>query len=187
MQPDGQKADAGEIAARSRETYDPSIGHRVTPGAEDDRYDCRRLFRRSRCLVAAAGNDQVDLAVNEFGRHCRQSIVVAFRPAILDRDVLPLNIAALAQSLAERGQDRCIEAGRPAAQIADHRHFPLLCGDCTRQQDGRAREHQEIASPHPVTSSTQPPAGISDEALVLHVALVKPGIPETLPHREQFA
>src|SRR5205823_3678243 len=92
--------------------------------------------------------------------------------------VLPLNIAALAQSLAERGQDRCIEAGRPAAQIADHRHFPLLCGACTRQQDGRAREHQEIASPHPVTSSTQPPAGISDEALALHVALVKPGIPK---------
>jgi hypothetical protein len=47
------------------------------------------------------------LAVDQFGRQCRQPIIPAFRPAIFDSEILAVDIANVAQALAE-----CAESGR---------------------------------------------------------------------------
>ena len=49
--------------------------------------------------------------MNQFRRQRRQSLVLAMRPAVLDRDVLPLDIADFAQALA-----KCIRQVRAAAR-----------------------------------------------------------------------
>jgi len=47
--------------------------------------------------------DHVDLETDEIGGQCRQSFIVALRPAIFYCHVLSLDVASLAQSLVERG------------------------------------------------------------------------------------
>ncbi|HEX3410283.1 MAG TPA: hypothetical protein VHT00_01080 [Stellaceae bacterium] len=64
---------------------------------------------------AARSYDHVDLAADEIGGQCRQSIIAALRPAVFDRHVLSLDIAGFAQSLAEPGHIRRRLAGQPAA------------------------------------------------------------------------
>ena len=56
--------------------------------------------------VGGDGHDHVDLAADEVGGQCRQPIIVALRPAVFDRQVLSLDVAALTQSLVERGHKR---------------------------------------------------------------------------------
>ena len=58
-------------------------------------------------LVAASHGHRT---MNQFRRQRRQSLVLAMRPAVLDRDVLPLDIAGFAQALAKRLQ-------KPAVQL----------------------------------------------------------------------
>jgi hypothetical protein len=61
--------------------------NRVDRYRKDNRNGRRRRFgRRSR--RSAAGRDNYgDLAMDQFGRQYRQSIVLVFRPAIFDRYV----------------------------------------------------------------------------------------------------
>ena len=65
---------------------------------------CRRACRRR--------GDHVDLAADEIGGQRRQPIVVVLCPAVFDRDVLALDVAGVAQSLAKRGRKGCNRAGR---------------------------------------------------------------------------
>jgi hypothetical protein len=53
---------------------------------------------------------------------------VGFRPAIFDRNVLPLDVAEFAQSFAESGQHplSCSVVRRCGGEDADHRHRLLL-------------------------------------------------------------
>ena len=93
---------------------------------EDDRNRRgRRLCRQ--CRRSAAGRDNHGhLAANQIGRQCRQSIVLALRPAIFDRHVPALDVAGFAQALAERAQtaayrvrrSRCRETRSPASPAA---------------------------------------------------------------------
>jgi hypothetical protein len=52
---------------------------------------------------APLGHDHVDLAADEIGGQCRQSIGASLRPAVFDRQILSLDVASFAQSLVERG------------------------------------------------------------------------------------
>jgi hypothetical protein len=70
-----------------------------------DRIDrnARRRRLRGQCRRRAAGrHNNGHLTANPFGRKRRQSIVLAFCPAIFDLRVLALDIARLFQPLAER-------------------------------------------------------------------------------------
>jgi len=85
--------------------------------------------------------------VNQFGRKHRQSIVLAFRPAIFDLDVLALDISCLFQPLAERAQTDRVLVRRLAAEQPDHWHRPLLRARCKRPCHRRAAERgQEFSS-----------------------------------------
>src|SRR6266581_7644107 len=75
---------------------------------------------------------------------------MALRPAVFDCQILSLDVAGFAQSLAERAHKRSRRvAGRPGAEDADHRHRLLLRARSERPCRHRAGEkNYEIASPH---------------------------------------
>src|SRR5262249_36401424 len=60
------------------------------------------------------------------GREIRQSIVLVFRPAILDRHTLPVDVAAFAHALPERGNQACPVGRRRAAEESDDRQLRRL-------------------------------------------------------------
>src|SRR5262245_65384494 len=95
------------------------------------------------------------LAVNQFGRKLWQSIVLAFRPAIFNLQVLALDIAYLFQSLAERAQTDRVHFTRCVAEEPDHRHR-LLRPRGERPRGCRAAEKRdELATLHSITSSAR--------------------------------
>src|SRR4029077_15289296 len=75
--------------------------------------------------------------------------------AVLDCDVASLNMAGLAQALAERAQDGAhIPSRRLAVQKADYWHSCLLRARRGRPRGTRAAEKRyELASLHSITSS----------------------------------
>ncbi len=62
------------------------------------------LFRRECRRVATFGDDHIDLAADELGGQPGQPIEMTLRPAIFDGDVVPFDIAHLAQPVAETGE-----------------------------------------------------------------------------------
>ena len=80
-------------------------------------------------------DDHRHLAADQIGRQRRQSIVLTFRPAIFDRDVLALDIAGLLQALAERGHACApIVTGRSAWRNP----ITGIAGCCARAASGHA-------------------------------------------------
>src|SRR5262249_15814814 len=91
---------------------------------------------------------------NQLRRQHRQPIVLPFRPAVFDCDVLALDIACLAQTLAKRAHEVSGMVKRCAIEKPDHRHRRLLR---TRREGpaGRraAKQRYELAALHSITSS----------------------------------
>src|SRR2546430_5438018 len=74
-------------------------------------------------------------------------MVLAIRPAIFDRHVLPFNKSDLLQPLAKRSIERRIAHASPAAEISDHRQ--LLCARNERARHcGTAEAGNELAPFH---------------------------------------
>src|SRR5262249_30880167 len=114
------------VAARPVEAGDKPQLDRVVTAGEHDR-NCRcRLFGCQRGPDASRRSDDADLMPNQVADECRQSIVLTLGPAIFDRNVLPLDVSALLQSLMECRE--CIGglAGGPTAEKADHGQHRLL-------------------------------------------------------------
>jgi hypothetical protein len=87
--------------------------------------------------------------MNEIGRQRRQFVILAFRPAILDRHVLTVDVASLLQALAERLDERGISVWRCAVEKPDHRHRALLRARRERPPDGcAAQECDEVTPSH---------------------------------------
>ena len=59
-------------------------------------------------------DDDIDLALDQIGRQLRIQIVFAFRPALLDHQVLALDITQIAHAGAERLETRGEARGRKA-------------------------------------------------------------------------
>src|SRR5262249_54323278 len=117
----------------------------------------RRLGRHGETRPAGRHNHG-HLTVNQFGRKHRQSIILAFRPAIFDLDVLAFDISCLFQSLAERTQaDRVSgQVRRCAAEEPDHWHRALLrCARRERPYRRAAEQRDELATLHSMTSSAR--------------------------------
>ena len=77
---------------------------RVAAGRENDRNAGGRRLGRLRISGAAGRHDYVHSAADEIGSERQQQIVLLAAPAIIDGDVLSLDIAGFAQALVKRCQ-----------------------------------------------------------------------------------
>ncbi len=141
-----QRGHAGEVAAGSVQAGDKSSRDRIATGLEDDRN------RRGRCLGrryrwAIRGNHG-DLTANQIGRQCRQSIVLAIRPAKFDRHVVALDIARFAQAFPERAYKTRVLVRRSAVEEADNRQGRLLSARRERPRGRAAEQRDELAPLH---------------------------------------
>ena len=148
------QGDPGGIPARPIETGDMTHSDGIGRGSEDDRNDLGGRDRRPGGDVAAAGQDDRDLAADEIGRQCRQPIVLTLGPAIFDGQVAALDEARVAQAPVEsRHIPRPIRR-RHAVKRANHRHRWLLCSCRERPCHCRtAEQRDELAPFHSITSS----------------------------------
>ena len=62
------------------------------------------LALAARAAGVASGDNDIDLEPDRIGGDCGQPLVLSFRPAILDRDVLTLDLTSFVQSLKECGR-----------------------------------------------------------------------------------
>src|SRR5215470_10141000 len=102
-------------------------------------------------------SDHRDLTAYQIGCEVGQYIVLVLRPAILDHDILALDVAGFANALPEWGQIACTISKRRAAEESNHRHRWLLRARRERPYHRcAAEERNEIASPdHSITSSAR--------------------------------
>ena len=85
---------------------------------------CRRRSLGSQCPGRAAGDEHIDLEMDQFVAQRRQAVVLPFGPPVLDEKVFPLLVAEGAQSLAQGGMSgalRHVDANEP-----DPVHLPRL-------------------------------------------------------------
>jgi hypothetical protein len=128
----------------------------VAASQEGDR-DCRGRRLGSKCWWDAGSGNHGYLTTNQIGRQGRQSIVLALRPTVFDRDVPALDVAGLVQTLPEAGQtDIGVGLGRAGAEIADHRHRLLLRVQRRRRGHRAAEQQHQLAAVHySMTSSAR--------------------------------
>src|SRR5260370_30075483 len=100
-------------------------------------------------------SDHRHLTAYQIGCEVGQSVGLVLRPAILDRQILALDVAGFTKTLAECGQIACTIDRRPrATEEPDHRHRGLLRPRRKRPRSRRAAEQRdELAAPHSITSS----------------------------------
>jgi two-component system NtrC family sensor kinase len=90
------------IAARSRQTGDDAGADRVPSRRENNRDDRRRLLGSQDCASARRDNN-INPALNEFGRNISGALGAALRPAILDCDGTTFDPAKFMQPPYEGG------------------------------------------------------------------------------------
>src|SRR5215471_5696756 len=89
------------------------------------------------------------------GKPRSTSVIAAFRPAILDRHILALDIAGLLQTLMKRAHHGCEAVGQSAVEEPDHRHRRLLRARRERPRRRAAEQRDERAALHSITSSAR--------------------------------
>ena len=109
-------------------------------GRHDDRDRLRRSFGgkgtgRTRC------HDDVDLEPDQLGRNLREAIFVPLRPAVLDGDALALDVAEVAESLAERLEDLGLQRRRGGAEVPEARQSPRLLRPSDQRRGEEAPGH----------------------------------------------
>src|SRR5262249_61995729 len=101
------------LAHGMRQALDEPAPYRIVHDGHDDG---DRLRPATGCLTARGPprHKDVDLQADQLSRELGVAIVVALSPASVDGDVLTVNVALLAQALAERfesGHSRLIGRG----------------------------------------------------------------------------
>jgi hypothetical protein len=99
--------------------------------------------------------------MNEIGRHRRQAIIVALRPAVFDCHVLALDIAGFFQPLTKCGQHRPIPVRRRAIEESDHRHRRRLRTRREWRGCRAAEKREEFAPSHWFSRTTKLGSGSS--------------------------
>ena len=95
------ESNARHVAARPVEALNEAGLDRIERADEHDGNSRGCSLRRERCGRRKRRN-QTDLLFYQFGRERRQSIILAVRQALCDRDVAVDDLAGFAQSLAKR-------------------------------------------------------------------------------------
>jgi hypothetical protein len=101
---------AREVAAGAAEAGREAELHRVDTGVEDDR-DGRGCRLGGKRRGRAGRNNPGHPAVDQIGRQCRQSVILAVCKTIFDRHVLAFDVAGLLQALSDAGQPHDIGLG----------------------------------------------------------------------------
>src|SRR5262249_45398305 len=117
--------------------------------AKDDRdRGSNRLCCQSRDIAPSCCDD-VNPARNQLGCQRRQSIILTFRPAVFDRNVLALDVSSCVQTLPECADLLRRFAGCPGSEETDHRHRPLLRARGNRPSGYTAADKcDEVPPPH---------------------------------------
>jgi hypothetical protein len=122
----GAPSDARDIATWPVQAGDETQFDRIATDREHDGNRDRRCLGRE----CRGGTDRRDnrahLTTHQIGRHRRQAIILTFRPAIFDCDVLSFDVAGVFQALAKCARGDRIPIGRCAVEEPDHRHRRLL-------------------------------------------------------------
>ncbi len=120
---------------------------RVASAREHDRH--RRGCGLGRnCRAGVMGSDHRHLTAYQIGCEVRQSVVLVLRPAILDHDILALDVTGFTNALPECGQKDCTIGRRPrAAEEPDHRHRRLLRARRKRPRGRRAADERDEVAP----------------------------------------
>src|SRR5262245_34992175 len=96
----------------------------------------------------AERGDHLDLSANEVGCQNGQPLALVLGPAIFDREVLALNIAALFEPLAKGTQQIRIPLRRCGVEIPNHRQRCLLRARRERPRRCAAEKRDEVAALH---------------------------------------
>src|SRR5215475_11258046 len=149
------EGDTGDVAARPVETGDEAELNRVAAGYEDDR-DRRSRRLGYNCRGDVMRSDHRHLTAYQIGCEVGQSLDLVLRPAILDHDILALDVAGFTNPLPEGGQITCTIGKRRTAEETDHRHRRLLRARRERPCNCRASEESDEGAPlHSITSSAR--------------------------------
>src|SRR5262249_49368999 len=84
---------------------------------------------------------------------CRQPVELIFRPTVFDRDILALAKAGLFQTFAKCAQAVRESIRRYRGEKSDDRHRPLLRPRHQRRCRRAAKQRDELAPLHSITSS----------------------------------
>src|SRR5215813_7276092 len=142
-----------DVPAWSIEAGDKPKLYGIGPSLEHDR-NRRGRSLGSECGRGAGLGNHSDPPADKISGQGRQSIVMFLRPAVFDRDILPLDIAGFLKTFTEGGHKERVSSGRSAAEESDHRHRRLLRARRERPHDRRAAEQRdELAALHSITSS----------------------------------
>ena len=151
---------AGDVAARPRQTGDGAGAERVRRQREHDRDGRCRLRCGGECI--SARDDDIDLEPDELGRDLGEALGATLPPAILDGDGTSIDPPELPQPLHQHGEPLAVGCRSARHQEPDCRQLRrLLRVRRKRPSDGRAAEQRdELAPLHSMTSSARPSSGI---------------------------
>src|SRR5215467_4338488 len=147
----GLARQAGEVAARSPQTRYEAGGNRVARQREDDWDDRGRLLCREDRLGPIRHN-HIDLEPDELGCDLGGAFIATLRPAILDRDILPLAPAQLTQPLHKGAGPLALCCSRARAKEPDGRQLRLLRPRHHRPCCRAAEQSDEFTASHSITS-----------------------------------
>src|SRR5262249_19761547 len=143
----------GNITTRPVQACNEAKSDWVRSHYKHDRNCSGRRLCHGRRNTAAAREYHVHLTLHQIGSEKWQKVELSARPAVFDRDIPALHIAAFAETFMECAHKMGKRVGRLAADKADHRHRRLLRArhqwPCRRAAD----ERNALASFHSMTSS----------------------------------
>src|SRR5262249_36029777 len=149
----GEKINSRRIAPRTGEAGHKTKLDRVPRDTEYD-WDRRSYrFGRARRRPAAGDSDHRHWAANQIGHQCRQPIVLALQPVVLDSDVLPFDVTGFLETFTECGHITRADFRRPRVKKTDHWHRRLLRPRRQRPCHRAAEQRDELAAFHSITSS----------------------------------
>src|SRR5262249_28344309 len=135
------------VAPRFSQAGDVAGPDWITMQPEDNGNGGRRSLDSTR-LRGRRRNDDVHVEADQLGGKLRQSLGLALGIAVLDDDGLPLDVAQLSQTLAERLISGGVHRRDAHCENPDARHFPSLL-----RLDGEWRnrdtDHEDNRDPDP--------------------------------------
>src|SRR5262247_584489 len=97
-------------------------------------------------------SDHRHVTAYQIGCEVGQYVVLVLRPAILDHNILALDVTGFTKALPECGQIACTISKRRAAEESDH-HHRLLRARRERPRGRATDQRDELAALHSITSS----------------------------------
>ena len=143
---------SGDVAARPGEARDEAGRDRIARACHHDRNVACRLFRRQRGRREER-DDEVDLETDQLGSLFQLEIGPASSRAYLQAKIAALDVARIAQALAQCLQERFrVRQGKDTDRV--HPHLLRACQERpTRRRTAEQRD--QLASFHSITSSAR--------------------------------